>query len=225
MKKNHWVCALGAIALCCAGFRLDAQSQRLAASAFFENVSDYYASMYDMEANVQITSQKTNMSGTLWYKRPGLLRVDFSSPRGQVLVYDGERLTIYIPGREAILSQSATGGGTGLATPLGLSLMSRYYTIAYETGQAPVPLSPGSDEMVVNLILTRKASSEEFRTIKLSINSASLLIRRIEAVTTQNDKFVMVFTNLRPNVGISRQKFDYDTKPTANVYDNFLFSE
>jgi outer membrane lipoprotein-sorting protein len=217
--------AVCAISLLCLSAAAGAQNQILTASAFFKSVSDYYAAIYDMEASVHITSQKTNMSANLSYRRPDLLRLDFSSPRGQVLVYDGDRLTIYIPGRQAILSQSASAGGTGLATPQGLSLMSRYYTVAYETGQAPVPLSSGSEEMVVNLILTRKTYSEEFKTIKLSINPSSRLIRRIEAVTIQNDTFVMTFSGYRINSGISAQRFVYDSPPTANIYDNFLFTE
>jgi outer membrane lipoprotein-sorting protein len=229
MKKFSIKCLVN-LAVCgilffCFSSAAGAQNQILTASAFFKNISDYYASIYDMEASVQITSQKTNMSANLSYRRPGLLRLDFSSPRGQVLVYDGDRLTIYIPGRQAILSQSATAGGTGLATPQGLSLMGRYYTVAYETGQTPVPLSPESEETVVNLILTRKTYSEEFKTIKLSINPASRLIRRIEAVTIQNDTFVMTFSGYRVNTGMSAQRFVYDSPPSANIYDNFLFSE
>jgi outer membrane lipoprotein-sorting protein len=152
--------------------------------------------------------------------------MDFSSPKDQVLVYNGDILTIYLPGRSAILNQSASSGsGVGLATPQGLSLMNRYYSIAYETGQTPVPLFPGSDEMVVNLVLSRKSFSEGFRTIKLSINPSLKLIRRVEAVNTQNDTFVMLFSNYNLNSGISDQRFIYDSPASANNYDNFLFSE
>jgi outer membrane lipoprotein-sorting protein len=103
--------------------------------------------------------------------------------------------------------------------------MNRYYAIAYETGQTPTPLSPGSEEQVVNLVLTRKTFSEGFRTIKLSINPSSNLIRRVEAVTVQNQTFVLLFSNYSLNQGIADQRFIYDSPASANNYDNFLFSE
>ncbi|MDR1786013.1 MAG: outer-membrane lipoprotein carrier protein LolA, partial [Spirochaetaceae bacterium] len=104
---------------------LGAQNQILTASAFFKQVSDYYGGIRDMEATVQITVQKSVMSAKLSYKRPDLLRMDFTSPKDQVLVFNGETLTIYLPGSSAILNQSAsrTSEGAHLATPQGLSLM------------------------------------------------------------------------------------------------------
>jgi outer membrane lipoprotein-sorting protein len=204
-----------------------AQNQILTATAFFKTISDHYGTIQDIEATVQITAQRTAMNAQLSYKRPDLLRMDFTTPKDQVLVFNGEVLTIYLPGRSAILNQSAkrTGSGVGLATPQGMSLMNRYYSVAYETGQTPVPLFAGSDEMVVNLILTRKSFSEEFRTIKLSINPTLKLIRRVEAVTVQNDTFVMLFSGYVLNQGIADQRFIYDSPASANNYDNFLFSE
>jgi outer membrane lipoprotein-sorting protein len=200
------------------------QNQILTASAFFKQVSDYYATINDMQAAVQMTIQKTNMNANLSYKKPGLLRLDFTSPKDQVFLFDGDALTIYLPGRQAILKQSASRSGAGLATPQGLALMSRYYTVAYETGQTPVAL-PGTEEMVINLILSRKTFSEEFKTIKLSINPTLRLIRRVEAVTVQNETMVMTFSNYSLNSGISDQRFIYDSPASANNYENFLFSE
>ena len=216
--------ALCAIVCFAAALPFFGQNQILTASAFFKQVSDYYATIHDMQASVQMSIQRSNMSANLSYKRPGLLRLDFVSPRDQVFLFDGDVLTIYLPGHQAILKQSASRSGAGLATPQGLTLLSRYYTVAYETGQTPVPL-PGTEEQVVNLILTRKTFSEEFKTIKLSINPTLRLIRRVEAVTVQNETLVMTFSNYSLNSGIADQRFIYDTPASANNYENFLFSE
>ncbi len=199
------------------------------ASNFFSQVSSVYGSIRDYEANIDIKAGKSAMSGKVSFKRPDLLRIDFSNPKDQVICFNGDMLTIYLPGVPAILNQSVQSSGSGgasLATPNGLSLMSRYYSVAYETGQTPVPLDEeGSDELVVKLILSRRNTSEAFRYIRLAVSPESKLIRRIEGVTPQGESFVFRFWNYSINQGISDQRFIYDPPTSANNYNNFLFSE
>ena len=202
----------------------------LTASSFFKSVSENYSTIKDYEADVDIKAGKTSMRGKVSYKKPNLLRIDFSSPEDQVICFNGDVLTIYIKEpAEAVLQQQVTPGSTGsatnLSTPQGLSLMSRYYTVAYETGQNAEPLEEGSDEMVVKLILTRKSASEAFRYIKLAINNETKLIRRIEAVTPKGEEFVFDFFDYVLNQNLSEQRFVYDAPSSANNYNNFLFTE
>lgn len=198
------------------------------ASAYFKTVSDYYATLKDYEADVEISADKKQMAGRVSYKRPNLLRIDFTNPQEQVIVFNGDMLTIYLPRESAVLQQAVQSDGAGsvsLATPQGLSLMSRYYVIAYEIGQEPVPLENGSDEMVIKLVLTRRNTSESFRYIKLAINAETKLIRRVEASTTKAEPFVFDFLDYSLNQDISDQRFIYDAPSSANNFNNFLFTE
>jgi len=207
-----------------------AQESILTASAFFREVSDNYAAINDYEAQLKILASEDVMQGKVSFKRPNLLRIDFTDPETQVICFNGDLLTIYLPGSHAILNQTvqsddSTPSGANLATPNGLTLMSRYYSIAYETGQDVVPLEEGSDEKVVKLVLSRKTSSEGFRIIRLSINPDLLLIRRVEATTTKNEKFTFDFTEYALNQDIPDTRFMYDAPSSANNYNNFLYSE
>lgn len=198
------------------------------AGAYFKTVSEYYATLKDYEADFDIRADKQDMAGKVSYKKPDLLRMDFTSPAEQVIVFNGDLLTVYLPDPPAVLQQSVKsegGNAAGLNTAQGLSLMSRYYVVAYETGQDPVPLEEGSAERVVKLILTRRNSSEAFRYIKLAINADTKLIRRVEAVTSRGETFMFNFTGYRLNEDISDQRFIYDPPSSANNYNNFLFSE
>lgn len=224
MKKLILSCALALSFLAAA-----AAQNILTASSFFQNVSTFYGTIKDYEASLDITAGKTKMEGKVSFLRPNLLRIDFSDPEEQVIVFNGDLLTIYLPGSQAVLNQTVESSGSSnsanLATPQGLALMSRYYSVAYEIGQTPVPLEDGSDEKVIKLILSRKNTSEAFRFIKMAISPDSNLIRRIEAVTPQGDSFFFDFSNYVLNSGISDQRFIYDAPSSANNYNNFLFSE
>ena len=200
------------------------------ASAYFKTISEYYGTIKDYEVDFEIKIEKTESAGKLSFKAPNLVRMDYTNPEEQVICFNGDILTIYIKEpAEAVLQQQvnpdSTSNTASLTTPQGLSLMSRYYTVAYETGQNPEPLEEGSDEMVVKLILTRKSASEAFRYIKLAINAETKLIRRIEAVTPKGEEFVFNFFDYVLNQNLSEQRFVYDAPSSANNYNNFLFTE
>ena len=200
------------------------------ASAYFKTISEYYGTIKDYEVDFEIKIEKNESRGKLSFKAPNLIRMDYTNPEEQVICFNGDMLTIYIKEpAEAVLQQQVTpgsaGSATNLSTPQGLSLMSRYYTVAYETGQNPEPLEEGSDELVVKLILTRKSASEAFRYIKLAINNETKLIRRIEAVTPKGEEFVFDFFDYVLNQDLSEQRFVYDAPSSANNYNNFLFTE
>ena len=197
------------------------------ASAYFKTISEYYATLKDYEVNFEIKVEKQETAGRLSFKAPDLLRLDYTNPEEQVICYNGDTLTIYLPDSDAVLQQNITDdtGAEALTTPQGLSLMSRYYTVAYETGQNAEPLEDGSDEMVVKFILTRKSAAEAFRYINIAVSEKSRLIRRIEAVTPKGEVIVMDFFDYVLNQDITDQRFIYDAPSSANNYNNFLFSE
>lgn len=198
-------------------------SQILTASDFFKSVSDYYATFTDYEADVQIQIGTQKMEGHVSFKRPEMLRIDFTEPTDQCIVFNGDDLVIYLPGSAAILEQHVD---TNLAnTASGLSLMKRYYTIQYKTGQDPVPLDSDSDEMVVKLILYRRSSSEAFSQMEVSILPEEKLLRRVEAQTPAGVVYVFDFENYKIDTKMSDQRFVYEPPSSANNYNNFLLSE
>ena len=198
------------------------------ASAYFKTISEYYGSIKDYEVDFEIKVDKEESAGKLSYKAPDLVRMDYTNPEEQVIVFNGSMLTIYLPGSNAILQQDVNTSGNNansLATPQGLALLSRYYTVAYETSQNAEPLDADSDEMVIKFMLTRKTASEAFRSIKICVNEQTKLIRRVEAVTPKGENFVFDFYDYKLNQNITDQRFIYDAPSSANNYNNFLFSE
>ena len=197
------------------------------ASAYFKTISEYYTSLKDYEVNFEIKIEKQETAGRLSFKAPDLLRLDYTNPEEQVICYNGDTLTIYLPDSDAVLQQNITGetGAEALTSPQGLSLLSRYYTVAYETGQNAEPLEDGSDEMVIKFILQRKSAAEAFRYINIAVSEQTKLIRRIEAVTPKGEVILLDFYDYVLNQGITDQRFIYDAPSSANNYNNFLFSE
>jgi len=218
--------------LICTVFSLFSQ-EIVTADRYLELVSERYVEIKDYEARVLIRSDSTEMTGNLSYLEPFFLRIDFTEPAEQVLVFDGSILTVYIPRLRAVLNQmvapvrrtSTPAGGATLVTAQGLQLLRRGYVSTFVTGPEPVPLDERNREAVVKLRLTRRLMSEGFREIILCVDPETLFIRRIEGRTIADALVRFDYTNVRINIGIPEQRFVYDSPPTANLYNNFLFRD
>jgi len=203
----------------------------ITAEKYMEMVSERYGVIRDYEANIVIRSGTSDMAGNVSYLSPSFLRIDFSRPADQVIVFNGDLLTIYLPEFRAVLNQTinqsrrTSASGASLASAQGLTLLRRNYVPSFVTGPSPMPLDTASREQVVKLRLTRRSVSEGFREIILSVDPDTQLIRRIEGRTIAESDVNFDFTNIRTNLGIPEQRFIYDSPASANLYNNFLFRD
>jgi outer membrane lipoprotein-sorting protein len=203
----------------------------ITAERYLEMVSERYGGIKDYEANILIRSGNSEMRGNVSHLTPSFLRIDFTSPAEQVIVFNGEQLTIYLPEYRAVLNQIITpsrrpaSSGASLASAQGLMLLRRNYVPAFVTGPDPVSLDTGSQETVVKLRLTRRSISEGFREIILNIDPDTKLIRRKEGRTIAEGLVQFDFSNTKINQGIPEQRFIYDSPASANLYNNFLFRD
>ena len=227
MKRKYFV-IIASIIACFLGVGAFSAQTLITADQFFSQLADKYALVSDYQADVQITTGHQPMTGTLLFKLPSLLRIDFSQPSDQVIVFDGKTLIVYLPQYRAVLRQDSTDqgisvGAATLASKEGLSLLRRNYTIGWEQSPNPEPLDPGSNELVYRLMLSRKSVSEGYKNIRISVSADTMLIRRLEGWTVSNDKITFDFKNIQLNRGISDNRFVYNAPASANVYSNFLF--
>lgn len=172
----------------------------------------------------------SRMEGALSFKRPDLLRIDFTEPVGGVLVSNGEMLTIYLPALNVIYEQplgaSELSNGaplhTDLSPLLALSFLRTNFAIAYEEGPDPVFLGDGSGQQVVRLILERQAPEEGFETLEIAIGDDNLM-RSIVGEYSSGDRVALEFRSVRTNRSIPDARFQYESPPDANVYHAVLF--
>lgn len=226
MNLNMWRRLLPTLIIALAGAALLPAQEILTAERFFDGVSERYGKLQDFSARVSITKGQEVMKGKLSYKTPNMLRIDFTDPAEQVLVTDGEELTVYIPKYEVILLQKlkrrSQAALANLVTSQGLNLLKKNYAVAYQSGPDDVPLEEGSREMVKKLRLSSRSTAEGFRQVILAVGRNGL-IRRITGITLNYEEFAMDLTDTVVNQNIPDTRFKYDAPAYANVYQNFLF--
>ncbi len=198
----------------------------LTASQFFDSISSGYGTIKDYTARLSIQTKDTVMEGTLFYKTPNLLRINFSEPKDQVINVNGETLTIYIPDQNVVMVQELKKHNDAslavMANEQGLQLLKRGYSVAYLKGPNPIPLDEGSKEMVVKLNLVWRGTDEGYRQIIMSVTEDGL-IRRMKGITINYETFQYDFTEVRINQDLPDARFKYDPPPSAYMMKNFLF--
>ena len=194
----------------------------LTAGNYLKQVSERYSAIRTYIAQISIQSGGSNMTGTVYAMMPNFLRIDFTYPAEQVILYNGESLMIFLPGERAILNQAATQSGANIATAKGLTLLQRHYVPAFVVGPAPVPIDPGSSEMVIKLKLARRSVGEGFTEIILDISPDTQLIRRITGRTITDTTVRFDFYGVSLNTGIPERLFIFESPPASNMYNNFL---
>lgn len=200
------------------------------ASAFFDEMSKRYGEIEDYTADLTVTMEDSELSGTIEYRIPNQMRIDFDEPSGQVMVSDGETLQVYIPEHNVTLQQSlqrrTDADIATMANEQGLTLLRSNYSIAFLNRPAPVPLDEGEDsddaEMVTKLRLNWRTTDQGFRQLIISVTE-DFLIRRIVGINANYEEVQFDFENLRINEGIPETRFDYEAPSSANTFSNFLF--
>ena len=210
-------------------FSVSAQ-EMVTAVKFFENISEHYGDVFDYEAELSITQivgeEEVVSAGTLYYKNPHLLRIDFSEPEEQVICVTGENLMIYLPAQVVVMTQKLQRHNdatlASMASAQGLDLLEKGYSIGYLEGPDPVPLDEDSEELVTKLKLEWRTTEQGFRQIEMSIG-ANNLIRRMKALTAEMEEVQFDFRNININQNIPDARFDYEAPASAYEIKNFLF--
>lgn len=223
-KTLHSIFYICIFALCAAG--LGAQNI-MTAEEYFDAVSEHYGTIDDYEAQISITRGDQLFKGTLFYKKPNLLRINFSEPQDQVLVINNEKMMLHLPQHHVVMQQElkehSNAALASMASEQGLELLNRSYSVAFLDGPQLVPLDEESDIMVRKLKLAWRTPGEGFRQIIMSVNK-DMMIRRMEGLTAEYERFSFDLTNITTNQGIPGARFDYESPPSAYQINNFLFT-
>lgn len=198
---------------------------------FFTKISNNYANLEAYTAKFKFTSGLEGnivQEGELSYMSPNLLRLDYTTPKDQVLSINSTKMSLYVPSERTLFEQQINSEQdaqamdvTGL-TSQGLSLFKMNYSISYLNSPATEALDEDNPEEVYKLRLYPRKSAEMFKRITLSI-SIDGFIRRIESIKRDDEVIVLDIVDINTDVELANTLFDYDAPPTATTVTDFLF--
>lgn len=183
-----------------------------------------YEKMNDMQADF---SQKTKIegferpvtsAGKVYIKKPGRLRWDYLDPATEQIYVNQDDVKVYVPEHKQVLVGKLTQMAASKA-PLellqGAAKLEESFEIEPTTGK-----DRGVGGMpLITLIPKAKEqeSTQNLQKIVVEVFPKTYFIRTVSLHEISGNVAVFEFSNLKPNLGLGNEVFDFKTPPDVEV--------
>lgn len=159
--------------------------------------------------------EKTEIGhGTLYYRAPGLYRIEYLYPQGDVVVDDGDWVWIYLPSSQPgqVIRQPAEGSGGGNPLTYLRDLRSLYEVRLV----GPEAISGEASD---HLGLDPRSPDAPFTRVDIWVGRQTGLVRRVTTRTADGVEKSYTFTALRRGAAIPDSRFRFSPPQGVEVYD------
>jgi outer membrane lipoprotein carrier protein len=179
--------------------------------AFYERTQDFTAN-FRQEYAYKSFGRTVTSTGTVAFKKPAQMRWDYLTPSNRSFVLSGERVYAWDPQAKTL---------TRAAMPT--SELSSSVTFLWGKGRlqdeftihkVPCPECQG-----MLLVLKPKKSETRFRELRLELDPKTAQVRRTVVVDPDGSENAILFTDLKTNAGISKERFVLDVPEGTQVLD------
>jgi outer membrane lipoprotein carrier protein len=183
-----------------------------------------YEKLKDMQADF---SQKTKIegferpvtsAGKVYIKKPGRLRWDYLDPATEQIYVNQDDVKVYVPEHKQVLVGKLTQMAASKA-PLELLQGAARLEESFE-----IEPTPGKDRGIggtplITLIPKAKEqeSTQNLQKIVVEVYPKTYFIRTVSLHEISGNIAVFEFSNLKPNVGLGNEVFDFKVPPDAEV--------
>lgn len=228
---------------------MHSQEELLSAKTLLEKLSESFkTNVRDLKADIKLTQGNTISTGTLYFKNPQKVKIDFTDPPNQVICSNGYELWVYIPYLNIVLHQNilereraktdedkdeksdtATNETTEepemitnpiLLNPVGLDKFLTEYSIEYFETKEKINYKDNTKVYQFKLIRWR-STKHGFNAIYLTIQDNGI-IRKVKGITASYKQIVLELDKIELNTNISDLKFNYEPPAHTSTVDDFI---
>ncbi|MHB1847094.1 MAG: LolA family protein [Deltaproteobacteria bacterium] len=178
--------------------------------ALYERAKDLSAH-FEQHYESPALHKKLESSGTLRWKRPGMLRFEYEAPEKKTFVVAGERFTSYVPDAAQAMEGSfhASELSASVAFLFGKGRLEREFRLSAPDRK---DLAPG-----VQLELTPKKPDPRLSRVYFVLDPKSFAVRESLVVDGAGDENRFDFTDIQTNTGLSAAAFELKLPPGTDV--------
>jgi outer membrane lipoprotein carrier protein len=171
----------------------------------YDAVADFSADfVHTYEGGV--LKRKLTERGKVLIKKPGKMRWDYDAPERKQFISDGARMYFYIPADKQVMVTPVPPDAAATTPALFLAGKGRLVAeFAPSFTDLPAGLPAGS----LALKLVPKSKQTEYDWLVLAVDPVSLAIRGLVTVDAQGGSSTFAFTNLKENVGLADDQFNF----------------
>ncbi len=186
---------------------------------FFSRAEAAYSQIQDYKALWRISISGRESVATAYYKTPGNVLLDYTTPSKRFILITDKELVIFNRKNNILMTQPLEGPVAG---PPSLRVMRRLYSMRYKypTGSKPVK-EEGIETPVIVLLLNPINSAVRTEELKVSFYADTLLMRQIKG-SWYGTRVEYNFLDIKTNIGLNDAIFKPQDPPGAKEWANFL---
>jgi outer membrane lipoprotein carrier protein len=204
--------SLAALAFAALSAVLSAQSRAPApppAAELARQLQTHYNTVRDFTADFThqyrggALHQTLTERGQVRIKKPGLMDWIYTSPEKKEFMSDGTKLYSYIPSEKVVMVNDLP---TGDQAPTALLFLAGRGDLVRDFRPALPRTQPDG---LWQLDLVPKTAQTDFTTISMTVDPRTLALRGLTSTDAQDGLSTFTFSNLRENVGLSDNQFQF----------------
>ncbi len=190
------------------------------AAAILERAERTYSELRSLQADfvqevhVPLLDATRQSRGRIYHRRPDLFAMRFTDPEGDLLIADGSDVWMYNPStdpRQVMRSRLADGGQQVDLQREFLSNATERYSVTLEGTE----MVGGRNAYALTLV---PRGPSPYRRIRLWVDTEDALVRRFEIIEENESERRLQMSNLRPNVEIPEEIFEFTPPPGTQVF-------
>lgn len=185
--------------------------------ARYEKTKDLQAD-FSQKTTIEGFERPVTSAGKVYIKKPGRLRWDYLDPATEQIYVNQDDVKVYVPEHKQVLVGKLTQMAASKA-PLellqGAAKLDESFEIEPTTGK-----DRGIGGMpLITLIPKAKEqeSTQNLQKIVVEVFPKTYFIRTVSLHEVSGNVAVFEFSNLKPNLGLGNEVFDFKTPPDAEV--------
>lgn len=169
--------------------------------AFYEKLTDCSVSFTQTYVN-EAFKKTLQSSGTLRFKKPGMLRFDYSAPEAKSFVVKNDRITSYVPAAQQAMV------GSFKADQLSASVTFLFGKGNLESEFTVHPADRADLAAGTALLLLPKRDDPRFQKLYFVVDPQTSSVRESVVVDPSGNENRFDFKNIKANTGLSEKDFD-----------------
>lgn len=195
-------------------FGFNSFSQAESSANIFNKIQTTFDQLTDLHANLTQTNTDTSSkvsttyTGEVYFQKPNKLRIEYSKPNEQSMVFDGEYLWIYTAELKQITKQKLESG----AVPVPLLFFAGASQIDQEEFRKknwinPIKLETVSGMGTYRIRMKPKSKSAVYVEQSFWVNTTTLLPVKARILDTNGIMVSVTFSEVEKDCGIPSEKF------------------
>lgn len=168
----------------------------------YDTIKDFSAS-FTQTYEGGVLRRKAVESGTVYIKKPGRMRWDYTTPQKKQFVSDGRTLFMYFPADKQVMKSPVPEQDQATSAVLflmGKGDVTRDFTVRYAEGGSPD---------TYHLRLDPRTRQAEYDWLQIAADRNTLQFRSLTAGDAQGGRSTFDFTNFKENTGLADKMFQF----------------